>query len=108
MSVTHDWGSITTNSQVWRHHLIHKRSNLQFSRPSDPCESILVSTKLRYMDKVVSSKTGHSGNMADSPTSKNERVIEHILVTKFLTEPATDSKLEVRLNPIMRDLVINK
>jgi hypothetical protein len=60
------------------------------------------------MDKAISSKTGHSGNMADLPTSKKERVIAHILATKFHTEPATDSKLEVRLNPIMRDLVINR
>jgi hypothetical protein len=64
--------------------------------------------KLRYMDKAISSKTGHSSNMADLPTSKKERVIAHILATKFHTEPATDSKLEVRLNPIMRDLVINR
>jgi hypothetical protein len=60
------------------------------------------------MDKAISSKTGHSGNMADLPTSKKERVIVHILATKFHTEPATDSKLEVRLNPIMRDVVINR
>jgi hypothetical protein len=67
-----------------------------------------VSTKLGYMDKAISSETGHSGNMEDLPTSKKERVIAHILATKFHTEPATDSGLEVRLNPIMRDLVINR
>ena len=60
------------------------------------------------MDEAISGKTGHSGNMADLPTSKKERVIVHILATKFHTELATDSKLEVRLNPIMRDLVINR
>jgi hypothetical protein len=60
------------------------------------------------MDKAISSETGYSGNMVDLPTSKEERVIAHIIATKFHTEPATDSKLEVRLNPIMRDLVINR
>jgi hypothetical protein len=60
------------------------------------------------MDKAISSETGYSGNMVDFPTSKKEKVIAHILATKFHTEPVTDSKLEVRLNPIMRDLVINR
>ena len=60
------------------------------------------------MDQAISSETGHSSNMADLPTSKKERVIVLILTTKFHTEPATDSKLEVGLNPIMRDLVINR
>jgi hypothetical protein len=44
--------------------------------------------KLRYMDKATSSETGYSGNMVDFPTSKKERIIAHILVTKFHTEPA--------------------
>jgi hypothetical protein len=103
-----DWNSITTDSQVWRHNLIHKRNNLQFSQLSNFCRNISVSTKLGYMDKDISNKTGHSGNMADLPASKKERVIARILATKFHTEPTTDSTLEVRLNPIMRDLVINR
>jgi hypothetical protein len=81
----HDWKSITTDSQVWRHHLIHKRSNLQFARLSDFCRNISVSTKLGYMDKAISSETDHSCNMADLPTSKKERVIAGILETKFHT-----------------------
>jgi hypothetical protein len=60
------------------------------------------------MDKAISSETGSSGNMVDFPTSKKERIIAHILATKFHTEPATDSKLEARLNPTMRDLIINR
>jgi hypothetical protein len=59
------------------------------------------------MDKATSNETGSSGNMVDSPTSEKERVIAHIIATNFHTKPATDLKLEVRLNPIMRDLVIN-
>jgi hypothetical protein len=60
------------------------------------------------MDQAISGETGHSSNMEDLPTSRKERVIVHILATKFHTEPATDSGLEVKLNPIMRDLVINR
>jgi hypothetical protein len=60
------------------------------------------------MDKATSSEIGYSGNMVDLATSKEDRVIVHIIATKFHIEPATDSKLEVRLNPIMRDLVINR
>jgi hypothetical protein len=43
------------------------------------------------MDKAKSSETGYSGNMLDFPANKEERVVVHILVTKFHTEPATDS-----------------
>jgi hypothetical protein len=46
--------------------------------------------------------------MLDFPTNKEEMVLAHILATKFHTEPATNSQLEVRLNPTMRDLVINR
>jgi hypothetical protein len=60
------------------------------------------------MDKAKSSETGYSGNMLDFPANKEERVLAHILATKFHTEPAIDSRLEVRLNPTMKDLVINR
>jgi len=59
------------------------------------------------MDKAISSEMGYSNNMKDFPASKKERVVVRILVTKFLMESVADSKSEVRLNPIMRDLVIN-
>jgi hypothetical protein len=60
------------------------------------------------MDKDKSSETGYLGNMLDFPANKKERVLAHILVTKFHTEPTIDSQLEVRLNPTMKDLVINR
>jgi hypothetical protein len=60
------------------------------------------------MDKAKSSETGYSGNMLDFPVNKEERVLVHILETKFHTEPTIDSWLEVRLNPTMKDLVINR
>ena len=59
------------------------------------------------MDKDKSSETGYSGNMLDFPMHKEERVLAHILVTKFHTKSAIDSQLEVRPNPTMKDLVIN-
>jgi hypothetical protein len=46
--------------------------------------------------------------MEDLPTSRKERVIARILETKFHTKPTTESGLEFKLNPIMRDLIINR
>ena len=60
------------------------------------------------MYKAKSSETGYSSNMLEFPANKEERVVTHILVTKFRIEPAIDSTLEARLNPIMKDLVINR
>jgi hypothetical protein len=59
------------------------------------------------MNKSKSSETSYSGNMLDFPANK-ERILAHILATKFHTELAIDSQLEVKLNPTMKDLVINK
>jgi hypothetical protein len=60
------------------------------------------------MDKSKSSETGYSSNMLGFPANKEERVLAHLLATKFHTEPVIDSRLEVRLNPTIKDLVINK
>jgi hypothetical protein len=60
------------------------------------------------MDQAISDETGHSSNMADLPTRRKERVVAHILETKFHIEIAADSGLDVNLNPIMRDLFINR
>ena len=60
------------------------------------------------MDKATSNETGASGNMVDFPSSKEERIITQIIVTKFHTEPATDSKMETRLNLVRRDMIINR
>jgi hypothetical protein len=60
------------------------------------------------MDKAKSSETGYSSNMLDFPANKKERVLAHILATKFHIEPTIDSQLEVKLNPTMKDLVINR
>jgi hypothetical protein len=60
------------------------------------------------MDKAKSSETGYSGNMLEIFANKEERVLIHILVTKFHKDPTIDSQLEVRPNPTMKDLVINR
>jgi hypothetical protein len=60
------------------------------------------------MDKDKSSETGYSSNMLEFPANKEERVLAHILATKFHTKPAIDSQLEVKMNPTMKDLVINR
>jgi hypothetical protein len=44
----------------------------------------------------------------DLPTSSKEWAIACILATKFHTEPVIDSRLEVRINPILKDMVINR
>jgi hypothetical protein len=70
-----------------------------------------VSMILEYMDKAnqaISNQIGHSSNMVGLSTSKMEREIAHILATKFHTEPVMHPRLEVRLNPIMKDLIINR
>jgi hypothetical protein len=43
------------------------------------------------MDKVKSNEIGYSGNILDFPVNKEERVLAHILATKFHTELAIDS-----------------
>ena len=60
------------------------------------------------MDPVKYNETGYSRNMLNFPASTKEKVVAQILATKFHTVPVTDSRLEIRLNQIMRDLVINK
>ena len=41
--------------------------------------------------------------------NNKERLVAQILATKFHTDPATELEAdkEIRLNPIMRDLIIN-
>jgi hypothetical protein len=60
------------------------------------------------MDKAKSSETGYLINMTDFPESKEERVLAHILATKFHTESVIDLRLETRLNPTIKYLVINR
>jgi hypothetical protein len=72
---------------------------------------IVFSTKLEDMNKAnqtISIETRFSTNMASLSMSKEEKLIAQILTTKFHTDPVTEPELEVRLNPVIRDLIINK
>jgi hypothetical protein len=64
------------------------------------------------MDKVdqeASSEPGFSNNMVNSSVNKKQRLVAGILAMKFHTNLATEPKTdkEVRLNPIINDLIIN-
>jgi hypothetical protein len=66
---------------------------------------------LKGMDnthKTVSGTTRFSTNVPSKSISKNERWVLQILTTKFHTEPETKTESRVKLNPVMRDLVINE
>jgi hypothetical protein len=58
--------------------------------------------------QTVSGATRFSTNVPSSSISKNERWVLQILATKFHTEPETKTESGVKLNPVMRDLVINE
>jgi hypothetical protein len=49
-----------------------------------------------------------STNVPSRSISNKERWVLQILATKFHTEPATETESGVKLNPVMRDLVINE
>jgi hypothetical protein len=74
-------------------------------------DKIAASAKLKDMDNVhqtVSDTMGFSTNVPVLSISKKERWVTQILATKFHTEPITEIELWVRLNPLMRDLIINE
>ena len=59
-------------------------------------------------DQAASSEPGFSTNMVNSSVKRKERLVAQILATKFHTKPATEPEedKEVRLNPIMKYLII--
>jgi hypothetical protein len=61
------------------------------------------------MDQVASSEPGYSTNMKTSSMKKKEKFVAQILATKFHTKSADEPGWggEIRLNPIMKDLIIN-
>jgi hypothetical protein len=46
--------------------------------------------------------------MTNPSMSKKDKSIARIIATKFHTNPETELESEVKLNPIMRDLIINR
>jgi hypothetical protein len=60
------------------------------------------------VNQIVSSTTGFSTNVSSLSISEKERWVAQILATKFHIKPTTESESRVRLNLVMRDLVINE
>jgi hypothetical protein len=63
------------------------------------------------MDNICQTTSGAIGFSAKVPgrsISKNERWFLQMQATKFHTEPETETESGVRLNPVIRDLVINE
>jgi hypothetical protein len=60
-------------------------------------------------DQVAFNEPGFSTNMTNSSTKKKEKLVAQILATKFHTKPVDEpwSGGEIKLNPIMKDLIIN-
>jgi hypothetical protein len=66
---------------------------------------------LKGMDnthQMVSRTTRFSTNVPSRSIIKYERWVLQILATKFHIEPATKIESGVKLNPVMRDLIINE
>jgi hypothetical protein len=59
---------------------------------------------------VASNEPGFSTNMTNSSLKKREKLVARILATKFYTKPSGErgADEEVRLNHIMKDLIINR
>jgi hypothetical protein len=58
--------------------------------------------------QIVSGTTRFSTKVPGRSISKNERWLLQMLATKFHTKPETETDSGVKLNPFMRDLVINE
>jgi hypothetical protein len=60
-------------------------------------------------DTTVFSKLGNSNNMTGLSSKKRKRDAVQFLTTKSCAKSANESESgeEIRLNPIMRDLIIN-
>jgi hypothetical protein len=57
--------------------------------------------------QMVSGVTGFSAKVPSRSISKNERWVLQMPATKFHTKPKIEIQSGVKLNPFMRDLVIN-
>jgi len=72
----------------------------------------MFSAKSRNMDKedwTTFNEQGFTTNMTNSSLKKREKLVARILATKFNTNPSGEpgADKEVRLNPVMKDLIIN-
>jgi hypothetical protein len=64
--------------------------------------------EMEKTDPMAFRKLGCSNNLTKSLMEKKENLVVQILATKFHTEPADEPRAskEIRLNPIMKDLII--
>ena len=65
--------------------------------------------EMEKKDQVAFKKPGNSNTMTKLSIKKKERHVVQLLETKFLTKTADEpgSGEEIRLNPIMKDFIIN-
>jgi hypothetical protein len=65
--------------------------------------------EMEKTDPTAFNKPGYSNNLTKLSMKKKEKLVARILATKFHTEPADEpgSGEGIRLNPIMKDLIIN-
>jgi hypothetical protein len=73
----------------------------------------MLSRKPKRMDKTdqgVSSEPGYSNNMTNLLVKNKEMMAARILAKKFHTKPVEEPRVdkEVKLNPIMKYLIINR
>ena len=65
--------------------------------------------EMEKTDLTAFSEPGYSNNLEKLLIKKKEKLVARILAMKFHTEPANESGSGegIRLNPIMKDLIIN-
>jgi hypothetical protein len=73
----------------------------------------MLSAKLGKMDttnQLAFNESGFSTNVTNSSTKKKEKLVARILATKIYTKPSRDPRAyeEVKLNTIMKGLIINR
>jgi hypothetical protein len=66
--------------------------------------------KMDKTDQVVPNELGFSTNITNSSLKNKEKLVAQMLETKFHTKynEETETNKEFRLNPIMKDLIINR
>jgi hypothetical protein len=65
--------------------------------------------EMEKTDPTAFNKLGYSNNLTKLSMKKKEKLVVQILATKFHTKSVDEpgSGEEIRLNPIMKDLIIN-
>jgi hypothetical protein len=66
--------------------------------------------KMDTTNQLASSEPGFSANVTNSSLKKREKLVARILAKKIYTKPSGEpgADEEIILNPIMKDLIINR